>query len=101
MSRTSASSIASDGSVALTWRRTGGAGRATLNVRPLLSGRDYHALMHENAAFDFSARAAGGNVTWRPYPNVPAIAALSNGALRARADLVPQLSLPRRSGTRS
>ena len=69
-----------DGSVALTWRRTGGTGRATLNVRPLLSGRDYHALMHENAAFDFSARAAGGNVSWRPYRNVPAIAALSNAA---------------------
>ncbi len=34
-------------------------------------------------------------------PDVPAIAALSNGSLRARADLVPQLSLPRRSGTRS
>ena len=66
--------------MALTWRRTGGTGRATLNVRPLLSGRDYHALMHENAAFDFSARAAGGNVTWRPYRNVPAIAALSNAA---------------------
>ena len=45
---------------------------------PLLSGRDYHALMHENAAFDFSARAAGGNVTWRPYASLPAIAALSN-----------------------
>ena len=51
--------------------RAGGArpapARAALTVRPLLSGRDYHALMHENAAFDFAARAAGGNVTWRPY----------------------------------
>ena len=69
-----------NGSVALTWRRTGGGGPATLSVRPLLSGRDYHALMHENTAFDFSARAAGGNVTWRPYAGLPAIAALSNAS---------------------
>lgn len=68
-----------DGSVALTWRRTSGAGHATLNLRLLVSGRDFHALMHENAAFDFSARAARGNVTWRPYASLPAIAALSNG----------------------
>src|SRR5262245_32799143 len=28
-------------------------GDFTLHVRPLLSGRDYHALHHENGAFDF------------------------------------------------
>ena len=33
------------------------------SVRPLLSGRDYHALMRENAAFDFDgARRERGNV---------------------------------------
>src|SRR5260221_5339368 len=69
-----------NGSVALTWRRTGGGGPATLSVRPLLSGRDYHALMHANTAFDFSARTAGGNVTWQPYASLPAIAALSNAS---------------------
>ena len=35
------------------WRA---AHRYTLKVRPLLSGRDYHALHHENAAFNFNAR---------------------------------------------
>jgi len=30
----------------------------------LLSGRDYHALMRENGAFDFAAHATGGNVRW-------------------------------------
>ena len=69
-----------DGSVALTWQRTGGAGRATLTVKPLLSGRDYHALMRENAAFDFSARTNGGNVAWQPYQELPAGAALSNAS---------------------
>jgi predicted glycogen debranching enzyme len=68
------------GTVTVVWRC--GAGDATLRVRPLVAGRDYHALMHENAALDFTARAAGGNATWQPYPSRPAIAALSSGAYR-------------------
>jgi len=69
-----------DGAVVLAWRRTSGSGAAALTVRPLLSGRDYHALMHENPAFDFAARTCGGNVTWRPYASLPAVTASSNGA---------------------
>ncbi|HTP98833.1 MAG TPA: amylo-alpha-1,6-glucosidase [Casimicrobiaceae bacterium] len=65
--------------VVLSWRRTGGGG-ATLHVRPLLSGRDYHALMRENASFDFTARTRDGNVAWRPYAGLPGVAALSTGA---------------------
>ena len=68
-----------DGSVLLAWRLVSADASARLHVRPLLSGRDYHALMHENSAFDFSARVANGNVSWRPYAALPAIAALSNG----------------------
>jgi predicted glycogen debranching enzyme len=51
-----------------------------LRVRPLLSGRDYHALHRENAAFDFAAVTSGGNVSWRPYSDLPAVAALTNGS---------------------
>ena len=69
-----------EGGVVLAWRRVAGAGRATLHVRPLVSGRDYHALMHENAAFNFNALTQGGNASWRPYDTLPAIAALSSGA---------------------
>ncbi|MBE0619076.1 MAG: glycogen debranching enzyme family protein [Burkholderiales bacterium] len=69
-----------DGSVLLAWRLVAAETSAQLHVRPLLSGRDYHALMRENAAFDFSAWVANGNVSWRPYAQLPAIAALSNGA---------------------
>ena len=36
-------------------------------VRPLLSGRDYHALHHENGGFDFAAEVTGARVLWRPY----------------------------------
>ena len=47
-------------------------------MRPLLSGRDYHALHHENPAFRFDAEVTGDRVVWRPYPGVPAIVARSN-----------------------
>ena len=69
-----------DGSVLLHWHLVQAAPDMRLLVRPLLSGRDYHALMRENGAFAFDARVARGNVTWRPYPGLPAIAALTNGS---------------------
>ncbi|HKA58845.1 MAG TPA: amylo-alpha-1,6-glucosidase, partial [Gemmatimonadales bacterium] len=69
-----------EGTVVITWRRTSGTGPATLKTRPLLSGRDYHALMRENPAFDFRAETQGANVAWRPYAAaLPAVAAQSTG----------------------
>ena len=65
--------------ITLYWRPVAGA-RGTLHVRPLLSGRDYHALHHENPAFRFDAAGAGDRVTWRPYPGLPAVVARTNGA---------------------
>ncbi|MFP3605099.1 amylo-alpha-1,6-glucosidase [Paraburkholderia sp. SIMBA_053] len=66
------------------WQRTQTASQAsgiTLKVRPLLSGRDYHALHHENAAFDFSAQTGSnaGCVSWQPYGDRPRIHAATNG----------------------
>ncbi|HEU4728158.1 MAG TPA: amylo-alpha-1,6-glucosidase [Kofleriaceae bacterium] len=64
--------------VALRWTRL--AGTATsLNVQPLLAGRDYHATHHENPAFRFVPELAGDCVTWKPYPDVPAIHCAANG----------------------
>ena len=56
-------------------------GRADLKVRPLLSGRDYHALHHENAAFNFNAQISGDQacVSWQPYGDLPVIHAATNG----------------------
>src|SRR4051794_36827397 len=53
-----------------------------LKVRPLLSGRDYHSLHRENAAFNFSARTSDDQacVSWQPYGDVPLIHAATNGA---------------------
>ncbi len=46
-----------------------------LTVRPLLSGRDYHALHHENPAFDFTTRRNGDALAWQPYAGVPGVTA--------------------------
>ena len=69
----------------LYWRLREGPG-GTLAVRPLLSGRDYHALHHENPAFRFDAEVSGDRVAWRPYLGLPAIVARSNGAYVHRSD---------------
>jgi predicted glycogen debranching enzyme len=63
----------------LRWSRKAGTGPCQLAVRPLLSGRDYHALHRENSAFNFKANASGASVSWRPYPDLPAVSALTNG----------------------
>ena len=65
--------------VVLRWTLRGDVGAARLLVRPLLSGRDAHALMLENAAFRFDAEVDGGRVAWMPYPGLPTIAAYTNG----------------------
>lgn len=75
--------------VVLRWRvenntPSSSAGNCTLCVRPLLSGRDQHHLHRENPQFRFDASIHGSHVTWRPYPDLPAIYAASN------AEYVPQ-----------
>jgi predicted glycogen debranching enzyme len=65
--------------VVLTWRLHTPQAGVKLSVRPLLSGRDYHALHRENAAFRFDADVRNGQVAWQPYPDLPRIVALSNG----------------------
>jgi predicted glycogen debranching enzyme len=65
--------------VALSWRLVGPPRPATLTLRPFLSGRDYHALHHENPAFRFDADVQGDTVSFKPYPSVPGTTALANG----------------------
>ena len=64
--------------VALSWRLAQ-PGTARLIVQPYLSGRDVHALHHENSTFRFDARVAGPRVTWQPYTDLPPVIALANG----------------------
>ena len=64
----------------LRWQASEPAAGWQLCVRPLLSGRDQHSLHSENPGFDWRATRQAGNVSWRPYAGLPAIAALTNGA---------------------
>ena len=64
------------GDTILRWQSTSS---ALLTIRLFLSGRDYHSLHHENSGFRFAAVPCGRNVAWRPYEDLPAISALTNG----------------------
>jgi predicted glycogen debranching enzyme len=61
---------------------SGDRGRIDLDVRLLMSGRDYHSLQRENAAFRFEPEEREGARIWRPYPGVPSVAVRSNGEYR-------------------
>ena len=65
--------------VALTWRVMRASGPSRLSVRPFLSGRDYHAMHHQNGAFRFDPERRPDRLVWHPYDGIPAIHALSNG----------------------
>jgi predicted glycogen debranching enzyme len=79
-------------SVVLTWEVIQADGPVVLRVRPFLSGRDYHSLHHENAAFRFDPLPApealpprGADrerVTFTPYPGVPHVECRTNGEYR-------------------
>lgn len=66
--------------VILTWSVVDGSARGVqLMVRPLISGRDAHALHHENPYLHADAICCDQSVEWRPYDSLPGILAGSNG----------------------
>ncbi len=65
--------------VVLRWRVEAAKAPLELYVRPLMSGRDYHALHHENPAFRFEPAPIENGLGWRPYDGLPAIHALFDG----------------------
>jgi predicted glycogen debranching enzyme len=67
--------------VCLRWTVLGGAA-ARLFVRPFFSGRDYHALHHENPAFRFEPERHERGLVFRPYDGVPATLVSGNGDYR-------------------
>jgi predicted glycogen debranching enzyme len=62
----------------LRWKFSGSA-HATLTVRPLLCGRDYHLLQHENPTFRFEPRSQKDWLVWHPYDGVPETWMLTGG----------------------
>jgi predicted glycogen debranching enzyme len=65
----------------LRWQQLDG-GPARLELRPLLSGRDYHALQRENRDLCMDARESGARVGFRTYPSLPPLLFSSNGRYR-------------------
>jgi predicted glycogen debranching enzyme len=63
----------------LRWRVQGAPAGARLALRPLLSGRDMHALQWANDAFRFETERIGAALRWQPYAAVPGVLALGNG----------------------
>jgi predicted glycogen debranching enzyme len=60
---------------------------ARLQIWPLLSGRDYHQLQHENSAFvSEPADQVGASVLWQPYHGVPGIRIWSSGIYQGGAE---------------
>jgi len=69
----------------LYWRLLRGAG-CTLAMSPLMSGRDYHSMHHENPAFNFTPEVSAGRVLFHPYNGVPGVAFHSNARYEHRPD---------------
>ena len=66
--------------VVLKWSLTSPVnGPCSLSFRPLISGRNYHALHYTNDTFQFDHTGDGRCLTWSPYQGVPSIIAGSNG----------------------
>jgi predicted glycogen debranching enzyme len=72
--------------VVLSFRLDREAEGARLVVRPLLSGRGFHDLQHENGAIDLTPREAGAALCFMPYHGVPAILSLASGSYRHAPD---------------
>lgn len=66
----------------LSWRVRDTTGSVALLLRPFFSGRDYHALHHENLAFRFAPDGCSSRLTWQPYSDLPRIVTISNGSYR-------------------
>lgn len=81
--------------VVLRWRMKGKTKRSvTLRVRPKLTGRDYHALHHENEVLAAGASAEAGQVRWQPYRDLPAVTAWHTGEYRHAPEWYRRVEFP-------
>ncbi len=70
------------GECVVAWRVLDGRRGIKIDARPLLSGRDYHSLHHENAGFNFEARPHEDRVRFEMYAGVPGVTIHHNGRYR-------------------
>ena len=72
---------------AVSWSRLSGAGATSIEIRPFLSGRDYHSLHHENGDFRFDPETRDdGALSFRQYPSMPSVAMRFSGAYEHSPD---------------
>ena len=66
--------------VVIRWHLAAASGQAAkLVVRPMLSGRNYHATHHENNGLWAGVMRGSGPVSWHPYDGVPVPTAFYSG----------------------
>ncbi|MDH4152429.1 MAG: amylo-alpha-1,6-glucosidase [Nitrospira sp.] len=65
-----------------------------LLVRPKITGRDYHALHHENGALSPEATVTGQWVTWQPYQSLPAVHCRHTGVYRHASEWYRHVRFP-------
>lgn len=65
-----------------------------LRVRPMLTGREYHGLHHENRSLSTLAVIAQQCVTWSPYDSLPAVRAFHSGTYHHAPDWYRHVQFP-------
>lgn len=65
-----------------------------LSVRPMLTGREYHYLHHENGNLLAEAEVENGQVRWWPYRSLPAVRAFHSGSYRHEPDWYRRVQFP-------
>jgi len=81
--------------IIIRWKVTGAKNaHMVLRVRPMLTGRDYHALHRENGSLSMEAMISQGYVTWWPYHSLPTVRAFHSGAYRHGPDWYRHVQFP-------
>lgn len=65
-----------------------------IRVRPMLTGRDYHALHHENGQLSPAFTLSPRWVTWQPYGSLPPVHSFHTGTFRHAPDWYRHVQYP-------
>lgn len=81
--------------VVIRWYLLEGSDRPVrLRIRPMLTGRDYHATHHENGLLLVQAWVARNSVTWQPYTGLPVVHAFHTGEYHHAPDWYRRIHYP-------
>ena len=78
--------------VLVSWRVSRPLPGQQLVVRPLLTGRNFHALHHENPACRLGVESRGEQRVFHPYASLPAVISLASGGFTADPDWLRSVS---------